>query len=329
MAALRPKPTFKVPSAKRQIAFQQLLVAARKTWLRDALAATVKSIPLPQLDRELHATAPARSLSALAALGVRGEAVFPTPIVLAKSPQLLGYYRLLLGSSQKLFYGKGGLGRFKSMETSGALTDKQRKELGGLCAAMSKSMGELVDGVAPSLTQRDVDELPLLTLGAQLQGANNNEIGRTATRAVFVALREIASEHIVDEGTTRIEIRNASGRKVRIILSSDPDVRIDEEAGETTHRKVAMEIKGGTDMSNVHNRIGEAEKSHRKSHHVGYRNLWTLIPLRGIDLDKLKRESPTTTEFYDLAAILGKSGGDWERFRDRIATELGIPVKNS
>jgi hypothetical protein len=32
----------------------------------------------------------------------------------------------------------------------------------------------------------------------------------------------------------------------------------------------AIEIKGGRDYSNIHNRIGEAEKSHQKAEKQGY-----------------------------------------------------------
>lgn len=43
------------------------------------------------------------NLSLLASKGLRGEIVFATPIILKSNPYLLGYYRLLLGYSQKYF----------------------------------------------------------------------------------------------------------------------------------------------------------------------------------------------------------------------------------
>jgi len=55
----------------------------------------------------------------LASLGLRGEFLFPLPSLLTANPRLLGYYRLLLGFSQKEFFNKGKLGRFKSMEPEG------------------------------------------------------------------------------------------------------------------------------------------------------------------------------------------------------------------
>jgi hypothetical protein len=57
----------------------------------------------------------------LAASGVRDEHVFPAPTVLEKKPTLVGYYRLLLGMSQKRFYRKGtGMSTYRGMEIRGA-----------------------------------------------------------------------------------------------------------------------------------------------------------------------------------------------------------------
>lgn len=42
--------------------------------------------------------------------------MFATPTVLSSAPQLVGYYRLLLGRPQKSFYGSDRFGAFKSME---------------------------------------------------------------------------------------------------------------------------------------------------------------------------------------------------------------------
>jgi hypothetical protein len=43
---------------------------------------------------------------------------FPVPAILERQPTLIGYYRLLLGISQKRLYRKGAeMGPFKSMES--------------------------------------------------------------------------------------------------------------------------------------------------------------------------------------------------------------------
>jgi hypothetical protein len=96
--------------------------------------------------------------------------------------------------------------------------------------------------------------------------------------------------------------------------------------GGATHKNVAIEIKGGTDKSNAHNRAGEAEKSHQKAKQDGFRDFWTLILLKGMDLAKLKRESPSTNEWFDVTQLLARDGEDWERFRDHLARVAGIPV---
>jgi len=52
---------------------------------------------------------------------------------------------------------------------------------------------------------------------------------------------------------------------------------------EKTHNIVAIEVKGGTDVSNAHNRAGEAEKSHTKAKGKGFRDFWTIISKKGLD----------------------------------------------
>jgi len=44
---------------------------------------------------------------------------------------------------------------------------------------------------------------------------------------------------------------------------------------------------------------------------------------------KLKQESQTTTEWFDVTELLARSGRDWEDFRQRLASAAGIPLQNS
>ncbi len=100
--------------------------------------------------------------------------VFSVPIVLETKPTLIGYYRLLLGISQKGFYQKKtGMSQFKMMETTGALNERRRPNIEGFCSAMTQSLAELVRQLSIHLTPRDLNDLPLLTLGSQFQGGNN------------------------------------------------------------------------------------------------------------------------------------------------------------
>ncbi len=97
-------PSINIPIPELQIDFSFALGQIRSLCLQDALCKTVEDIDLAKLDRELSAYVPQGGLKTLAKHGLRGELVFPVPCLLKANPYLLGYYRLLLGFSQKEFY---------------------------------------------------------------------------------------------------------------------------------------------------------------------------------------------------------------------------------
>lgn len=316
-----------VPGPDRQLGFHELLVADRNTVLKDALRAAAAEVPRATLDAELGEFAPAAALKLLATAGIEAEEVFPTPSLLRRKPTLVGYYRLLLGAPQKQFYGSGsGLGPFQTMEQRDTITKKAEAGLEDFCREMCAVLADLIDQISPRVTQQDIDQLPLLTLGSQLQGSNNNRIGQAATREVFLAVKEIVAKHVGEESETEIGVVNSAGRKVRIQLSADPDVRFLEEFGEEQRPLVAIEIKGGTDRSNAHNRAGEAEKSHQKAKALGYSECWTVIAKKGLDLAVLEGDSPTTNHWFDVAHVLAREGEDWGRFKTRLVGIVGIPT---
>jgi hypothetical protein len=72
----------KVPSPGRQIAFHQLLVAARKNWLVDALKEALGVADPNIVKEQISKFVPADVQKILAANGVRDELVFPVPAVL-------------------------------------------------------------------------------------------------------------------------------------------------------------------------------------------------------------------------------------------------------
>ena len=112
----------KPPSPGRQIAFHQLLVAARKSWLVDALKEALGVADPNAVKEQISKCVPADVQKILAANGIRDELVFPVPALLEAKPTLIGYYRLLLGVPQKSFYRGGtGMGQFKAMEIGGLL----------------------------------------------------------------------------------------------------------------------------------------------------------------------------------------------------------------
>ncbi|HEX5716283.1 MAG TPA: XcyI family restriction endonuclease [Thermoanaerobaculia bacterium] len=317
----------KAPDSSRQIAFHQLLAAARKTWLREALSEALSKVEPAVLRKELSQYVPRNAAQILAAAGIRDEFVFPVPVVLKAMPTLVGYYRLLMGIPKKTFYASpSGMALFQSMEISGIIRERQERALPDFCRAMAISLAELVVQISPAITMQDVEELPLLTLGQQFQGSNNNRIGQEATRDVFLAIVEALGDAVESRTDKMAIVRNASGRRVFITLAADPDVRVEEEmTGEGRRKKLALEIKGGTDRSNAHNRAGEAEKSHQKAKNEGFVDFWTLIALHGLSTARLKEESRTTTKWYDVAHVLARAGNDWDQFREDLAHAVGIP----
>ena len=313
-------------SPSRQIRFHQLLSAARKTWLHDALSDAAGKIDHKILKAELSALIPDDVQQILAAAGIRDEMVFPAPVILKFAPHLVGYYRLLLGIPHKSFYTSGmGMSLFKNMETKGVLGARQAEQVEWFCSVMAESLSELVRQLSSTITRRDIQELPILTYGSQLRGSNNNSIGRQATVDVFLAVAEVVKPYITAETGERLTIANSSGRTVTITLAADPDIRIEELMGDKWRKIVAIEIKGGTDKSNAHNRAGEAEKSHQKAKNDGFRDFWTIIAKRGLDLEKLKSESPTTNEWFDVAQVLAREGEDWRAFVRAKCGQVGIP----
>ena len=91
-----------------QVAFSQRLRSLEGKHLSTALADTVTKIRIPMLDKELATFVLGATLQALAGLGLRAETFFPCPLLLRANQELLGYYRLLYGISQKQFVQSGG-----------------------------------------------------------------------------------------------------------------------------------------------------------------------------------------------------------------------------
>ncbi len=317
------------PSPARQVCFYQLLVAARRQWFMDALSEALGQLDQGIVKRQIREYVPGDVQKILAGAGLRDEYVFPLPALIETKPSVVGYYRLLLGAPQKSFYkGSTGMGRFKSMEESGTMSKKARASVPEFCRAMANPLAELVRQI-PKITERDLHELPLLTFGSQLQGSNNTQIGKTAMKEVFVAVKEVVAKYIVATTGNRLTLKNAAGRTVFISLSHDPDVCVQEQVSDRIHHKVAIEVKGGTDVSNAHNRAGEAEKSHQKAKKFGFPEFWTIISKQGLELFKLQAESPTTNHWFDVAEVLARKGRDWDDFRQRLAGVCGIPLVES
>ncbi len=317
-----------IPIPQQQIDFSFALAQIRSLFLQDALLETVEKLDIGCIDRELNAMVPKQSLKSLARQGLRGELVFPVPCVLLANPRLLGYYRLLLGFSQKGFYAtETGASRFKGMEDKGIMSRGNEELIPTLCAALIQPLAALVAGIGTDRISRELlDDLTLLTVGPQLKGGANNKIGIAGTVKVFEIIHDIVRHASVSSNAKEIEILNAAGRKVLIEFASDPDIIIREQMDKNSLRNIiAIEIKAGTDFSNIHNRIGEAEKSHQKARNAGYHECWTVVNVDRIDIAMAQRESPSTNRFYCLSRLMANGNDEEYRdFRNRIISLTGV-----
>ncbi|MCI5058860.1 MAG: XcyI family restriction endonuclease [Flavobacteriales bacterium] len=315
---------FEVLDPELQVSFYYRLKLIREEYLDDALSKTIQEFDISIIDKELKKYVPKSSLTKLASVGLRGELVFPVPVVLEKNPFLLGYYRLLLGFSQKEFYSKGPFGRFKAMEDKGKLSKTAGNQLEDLCLSLIQTSCKLIDEIDP-MTHSIIHDLQLLTIGPQLRGSKNNEFGKIATQKTFDLIKAIVKPYIKSTTPISINIVNDSSRTVRIEFAADPDIQIIEELKSGERGLVSIEIKGGRDVSNIHNRIGEAEKSHQKAKKKGYYEFMTILSV-DIDYDTLKEESPTTSHFFHLDRLIDKESNEFNQFRDLISSMLSINV---
>jgi hypothetical protein len=317
---------FNVPPPALQVDFALLMKQIRASLLQDALNATVRTLMIPDVDLELAHHVPVECLAALAGHGLRAELLFPVPIVLRANPRLLGYYRLLYGYSQKEFYTtKTGVAPFKAMEERGVVTARIEQRMGDLCAALCRSGELLLAGIGGlALNARVLDELTLLTLGPQLRGGANVKRGTAGIRVVFNIIQNVVKSSITSMSENRIEVLNAANRKVVIAFAADPDIIIQVEMTAEFRKLIAIEVKAGSDFSNIHNRLGEAEKSHQKARRAGYVECWTVVNVDPFNLSMAMQESPSTNRFYRISDLLKQETAEYKDFRDRVISLTGI-----
>lgn len=317
----------KLEAPKLQIDFAASLKELRSTCLQDALVNTIGEIEIERVDKELHQYSPTKALKILAAHGMRGELLLAVPCILQQNPRLIGYYRLLLGYSQKSFYtAKTGVGIFKSMEEKGVLSNLQKGALPDLCKELNRNAVYLIERMDTKMINATFfDQLTLLTLGPQLRGGANVRRGTSAIYQIYNVLLTIVESNVVERGSRYIEVRNSAGRTVMIRFSSDPDITIQEEMEIGVFRNhVAIEVKGGKDYSNIHNRIGEAEKSHQKAKKDKYVECWTVINVDRLDMEMARKESPTTNQFYHISQLTEADSREFKDFSMQIRAIMGI-----
>lgn len=319
------------PPPRLQLGFALTLQHLREVVLQPALLSTVSTLAIEDLDRQLAAFVPAADLATLARFGLRAELLFAVPLVLTANPRLLGYYRLLLGYSQKEFYGRDKgfqVSKFQAMEAQGKLNPAVAPALPALCAACCEAASALLAGLTPlPVTSALLDDLTLLTVGPQLRGGANNQRGTDGIAEVFDLLRELVAHAASTIEPRCMVVTSATGRPFLIEFAADPDIIIREAMDSQHYRNVvAIEVKSGTDASNIHNRIGEAEKSHQKARQRGFTECWTVVNVPTLDMAKARSESPSTDRFYSLAALSDRAGFEYADFRRRVLSLTAIPA---
>jgi len=307
-----------------QIEFYYRLRYLNDRYLLDALKETVNKLDIRKIDDDLSNYVDPICLKKVASFGIRGEIFFPVPYIIEANPKLLGYYRLLLGISQKNFYSKEHFSGFKPLEDRGKISSDVKPRIEDLCTSLvgtSEILIREIDMISLSM----VRDLQLLTLGGQLRGGINNKIGEIAKQMVFDMIRDITEPYIKNVKDDSIEILNDSNRKVIIKFSGDPDISITETIGATNRPLVAIEIKGGYDYSNIYNRLGEAEKSHQTAKDNGFTEFWTIIRV-DVDINRAKIKTPTTNKFFNINKIQNPDEEEYHLFRDLLSSMLSIQI---
>ena len=308
--------------AELQIAFFYRLQNIKKVYLKEALRQAISGIDISILNAEAEIFYSNRTISKIASFGLRAEVFLPIPSVLKANPQLLGYYRLLFGISQKEFYSKGVFGKYKSFEEGRKVKGNTEDHFDSLITELVPIATELIAGI-DDLSLEIVHELQILTLGPQFRGGRNTVLGKEATDRTFELIRNLVHKYIVDSDQKKIKLVNKLDQIITVQFASDPDIVIVEELENGPNKVVSIEIKGGTDFSNAHNRLGEAEKSHQKAKQDGFFEFWTIVRV-DIDPSLAKKESPTTNRFFNLDKIEDTTSSESSEFKQQLASRLKI-----
>lgn len=304
-----------------QLSFWVRLQAVKDVYFHSALQRAVKSIGVKSIDNELHRLIPSDKLTLVATYGLRGETIFMLPTVIRHQPQLYGYYRLLFGFSQKEMSALG-YGKFSKLETSGEITKATDAQIGSVCKKFIECACNFLEE-SNQIDIKDIRDLQLITLGPQFRGSRNNTLGQIAAIKVFRIIQRIVEKYEISHTDTKIILENIAKRKIVIEFASDPDIVIQEFIGNKKRKLVSIEIKGGTDFSNIHNRVGEAEKSHQKAKNDGYSYFYTIIAVE-TNISVLKKESPTTNHFFNMNLLEDENSKEFQDFRDELYSILSI-----
>ena len=173
-----------------------------------------------------------------------------------------------------------------------------------------------------------MNDLQVLTLGAQFRGSGNVKVGQSAIDGFFNLMKVLLAGYNPKVKGRHITFLNDSKLPVTVRIASDPDVSITLKLESEERKLVAIEMKGGTDVSNIWNRIGEAEKSHSKA--KGFNARWTVTR---VDLNsdpsmikKAREQSASTTRFFFLDRIADSTTPEAMSFRQVLGSMMGVKL---
>lgn len=315
-----------LPPINKQLYAQQVLIGARTTQLDTGVSEVASSVSPLSLRRDALRCVPRDGLTDAQSLGIRDELVFALPSMLRRRPTLIGYYRMLLGYSIKQFYTvASGLSPFHEMESGKVPHTITDGDLIAFCKAYNETMSDFLTRASRADILKDLHDLPVMTLGVYVDGVWRNRVGQGAAASVAETVFDI----LTDAGYSRVSgtdnrdfvVAGPNMHRLHVLSSSDPDVSITELVGESERKVLCIEVKGGQDVANVHNRAGEAEKSHQKAKRNGWPRAWTVIlwsSLSKDQRDKIKVEAPTTDAWFDVNEVCGQSGRSYRRFAEQL-----------
>jgi hypothetical protein len=133
---------------------------------------------------------------------------------------------------------------------------------------------------------------------------------------VFEAIQFMVQHAASASNPGKVELKNAAGGKVSITFAPDPDIVIKEEMAKGKFRNVVLiKVKGGTDFSNLHNRIREAEKATKRRNPPAMWNAG-LSPMSTVSIWTWRgMNPPSTNRFYRLSALMNSQSEEYEDLR--------------
>jgi hypothetical protein len=281
-----------------------------KRWQRKARSATWRNLVWDW--ESLGITSAARA--AADRLGFVPSEVFAHPDVLAASPALKDYYRLLACLPNK------GLAQIKSREQKGNLI--------GHCRLLNGILSSLL-ATAAKASHESLLNTVFAEAGTEWQGTWVKSIGSKAARTVEKILNRFAADkNLLDpEATAKLNKKGAglvllSGTILR--FASEPDVECRSKDGKLI---CVIEIKGSTDKAGAQTRLGETKKSFTKAKLENPRCHTIFLP--SIVTEAVRVQLKTEREIdqvFDLLEILSneKARADFleELFKFRLREKI-------